>query len=97
MDLMAMLQMAAALGFVLGLIALAAYGLRRFGLAGLPMPKQGQRRRLDIIEARTIDARRQLVLVRRDGTDHLLLLSASGDLVIETGIAPPPADVAAPP
>lgn len=90
-----MIRLAAALGAVLGLVLLAAWAMRRFGLAGLAQPKPGAKRRLSVVEARTLDARRQLVLVRRDGVEHLLVLSAAGETVVETGIpAPPEAEAA---
>lgn len=86
MDFDALIRMAAALGAVLGLVLIAAWAMRRYGLAGIANPKQGEPRRLSVVEARTLDARRQLVLVRRDGVEHLLLLSPSGETVVETGI-----------
>ena len=49
-------------------------------------PKAGEPRRLSVVEARTLDARRQLVLIRRDGVEHLLLLSPNAETVVETGI-----------
>ena len=59
-------------------------------MRGLSLGRAGaDARRLDVIEARAIDARRRLVLVRRDGVEHLLLLTPSGDTVVETGIVPP--------
>jgi flagellar protein FliO/FliZ len=86
MDFDSLLRLALALGFVLGLIVLAAFVMRRLGLAGPVVLKPGQERRLHLVEARAVDARRQLLLVRRDGVEHLLLLSPNGETVIETGI-----------
>ncbi|BCW88174.1 hypothetical protein sos41_13120 [Alphaproteobacteria bacterium SO-S41] len=85
MELDALIRMAAALGAVLGLVLLAAWAMRRFGLGGLAMTTAGPKR-LSIVEARRLDARRQLVLLRRDGIEHLVILSATGETVIETGI-----------
>ena len=68
MDFDALIRMAAALGAVLGLVLLAAWAMRRYGLAGIANPKAGEPRRLSVVEARTLDARRQLVLIRRDGS-----------------------------
>ena len=88
------LRFVAALLFVLALIGLIGWAVRRGGLAGglmrgLSLGRAGaDARRLDVIEARAIDARRRLVLVRRDGVEHLLLLTPSGDTVVETGIVP---------
>jgi flagellar protein FliO/FliZ len=85
MDLETYLQFALALVFVLGLIGLLALVLRRLGYGG-PALSRGRQRRLAVVEVAAIDAKRRLVLIRRDGAEHLLLLGASGDLVIERGI-----------
>jgi flagellar protein FliO/FliZ len=42
--------------------------------------------RLGISEYREIDKQRRLVLVRRDGVEHLLLIGGNDDLVVESGI-----------
>ena len=77
-----------ALIFVLGLIGVIAWAARRFGLMrGSVRPRNGQRR-LEVIETNSVDSKRKMMLVRRDGTEHLLLLGVNGDMVIERGIAP---------
>jgi len=86
MDFEALIRMAAALGAVLGLVLLAAWAMRRYGLGGIANPKSGEPRRLSVVEARTLDARRQLILVRRDNVEHLLVLSPNGETVVESGI-----------
>jgi flagellar protein FliO/FliZ len=76
-----------ALVFVLGLIGVFGWLLRRFGPpARFRVPG---RHRLSIVEIAPIDARRRLVLLRRDDKEHLILLGQTQDLVIETGITPP--------
>jgi flagellar protein FliO/FliZ len=75
----------AALLFVLGLIALTAWLARRFRLG--PGAPPGAERRLTLVETLPLDARRKLVLIRRDATEHLLLLSTEGSRLIEGGIA----------
>jgi flagellar protein FliO/FliZ len=75
-----------ALLFVIGLIALIAWLARRYGLGGVAIPNTGRRKRLRLVEAMTLDAKRRLVLVRRDGVEHLILLGSQGDVAIETGI-----------
>lgn len=74
----------AALLFVLGLIALVAWLARRFRLG--PGHAPGAARRLAVLETLPLDARRKLVLIRRDDTEHLLLLGAEGSHVVEGGI-----------
>jgi len=82
-----------ALVFVLALIALIAWAARRYGLArGTVRPLSGERR-LDIVEVTPIDSKRRLILIKRDGTEHLLLLGTTQDLVIETGITAPAGSV----
>jgi flagellar protein FliO/FliZ len=78
--------------FVLALIGLFAWLLRKFGPPS--RLKRGGTRRLSIVEIQPIDARRRLVLVRRDDREHLILLGIGQDLVIEAGIAPPRRDFA---
>ncbi len=97
MDLTLYFKFVAALALVLGLILLLSWVLRRTGLAG-PIRPRG-RRRLEILETLPVDTRNRLVLVRRDGTEHLLLVGAAGATLVETGIAPPaaPAGFALPP
>ncbi len=80
------LRFAAALIFVLALMGGLTLVLRRFnhmqaGNIGLP-----RKRRLKIVEVLPIDGRRRLVLLRRDDREHLVMLGADGETVIETGI-----------
>ncbi len=89
MDMGSYLRFLVALAFVLGLIALLAWLVRRFGPAGNALKATGRDRRVAIVEVTPIDARRRLVLVRRDGVEHLLLLGAGNDLVVESGFAAP--------
>lgn len=42
--------------------------------------------RLSVVESVTLDPKHRLVLVRRDNTEHLLLLGHPSDPVIEAGI-----------
>lgn len=79
---------------VLGLIALVPAVARRFGF----VPRAGRKGagRLGIVEVATLDARRRLVLVRRDGVEHLLLLGPESETVVESGIRPPAEEAAEP-
>lgn len=75
------LRTVAALVFVLALISGVAWFLRRFGMGG-GLVRRGARR-LAVTEILPIDSRRKLVLVRRDGVEHLLLVGGTSDLVVE--------------
>ncbi|OAB58006.1 hypothetical protein AY599_12030 [Leptolyngbya valderiana BDU 20041] len=79
------LNFAIALALVLALILGLSWLVRRFGLGG-PLVRglpSGAGRRLAVVEVLTLDARRKMVLVKRDGQEHLLLLGAGNDLVVE--------------
>ncbi|MBO6903632.1 MAG: flagellar biosynthetic protein FliO, partial [Parvibaculum sp.] len=66
---------------------------RRFGLAP-GASALGSHRRLGIVEVKPIDAKHRLVLVRRDGKEHLVLMGGDTPLLLEGGIdAPEPAVV----
>lgn len=58
------------------------------GNAGDPQNGARAGKRLAIVEARNLDMRRRLVLIRRDDVEHLLVLGQDGDLVVERGITP---------
>ena len=83
-----------ALVFVLGLIGILAVLARRTGL-GFPITaiKPIQKRRLSVVEVTAIDGRRRMVLIRRDNIEHLLLISPSSEMLIETNIAADPVDI----
>lgn len=89
MDLVSYLRFVAALALVLGLIGLAAWAVRRFGLAGRMAMPGNRQRRLRVVEMTAIDPKRRLVLIARDETEHLVLLGPGGDVVIERAIAAP--------
>ena len=91
MDLESYFRFLAALVLVIALIGGVAWVVRRFGLAGR-LPSIGGRtaRRLGVVEYMTLDPKTRLVLIRRDDTQHLLLLGAAGPVVVERGIEAPP-------
>lgn len=99
MELADYVRFAISLFLVLGIIGIAAWGARRLGLAGrLPAATGRGGRRLGVVEIAPLDPKRRLVLVRRDGVEHLLLLGSGGDVVVECGIpADRDAGAAAPP
>lgn len=89
MDLTLYLRFLLALVFVIGLIGAFAYVAQRFGIGGRMVAKSSGRRRLSILEVQPVDARHKLVLLRRDGTDHLLLIGQNQPLLVEGGIRTP--------
>jgi flagellar protein FliO/FliZ len=76
---------ALALGVVLVLIVLGLWVLKFFMKAGTAMRSQG--RRVQIVEQVQVDAKRQLLVIRRDNVEHLVMTGGPQDVVIETGIA----------
>jgi len=52
-------------------------------------------RRLDVVEQASVDARRRLILVRRDEVEHLIMIGGPVDVVIETGIGAKPSSAVA--
>ncbi len=78
----------AALAVVLALIAAATWAARRYFGAAM-LGGLGGKRRLAVIEYTLLDGKSRLVLVRRDTTEHLLVLGPSGAVVVESGITPP--------
>jgi flagellar protein FliO/FliZ len=73
---------------VLAIIGGAAYLVRRFGAGALNAAAAGRGRqpRLAVIDVATVDARRRLVLIRRDNIEHLIMIGGPSDLVIEPNI-----------
>ena len=90
MDVLDFARYFAALLLVLGLIGAAGLATRKLGLPGIAKP--AKMRRLQIVESLMLSPRQRLALIRRDGVEHLVLISQSGASVIETCIAPPPAE-----
>lgn len=88
MDMALLLKFVSAFVFVISLMFLLAWFLRRLGLSG-PAMAPGVKRRLKIVEFMPLDHRRRLVLVRRDDREHLLVLGMNGETVVESGIPVP--------
>ena len=89
------LRLLLAFSTVLGLMAALGFALKYIGTRGLTLPGQALRaRRMKIVETLPLDARRRFVIVRCDDREHLLLLSAQGDIVVATNL--PPSDKTTP-
>lgn len=89
MDATVYIKFVLALVFVLALIGVATWIVRRFGMFGQMTPQFPGGRRLQIVESRPVGSRHRAVLIRRDETEHLVLLGPSSETVLETGITPP--------
>ena len=77
-----------ALVLVIVLIFSLAWVAKRLGFGGRIAAGRGKRRLL-IEEVLSLDGKRRLVLLKRDGVEHLLLLGLNDDIVVESGIVPP--------
>ncbi len=76
---------------VLGLIGISALAARKLGLASAT-GGMARKRRLAIVETLAIDARRRAVIIKCDDTEHLIVLSATGETVIERNLDGVPQD-----
>lgn len=71
--------------FVIGLIGLVAVGIRRYkGLTHKMLGLTPSSGRVCVIESHYLDPRRRLVLVRRDRTEHLILLADGRETLLES-------------
>jgi len=78
-----------AFAIIFVLLTLFALVLRRVTGGRLTLPGQGTRTRqprLGIVDVYDLDRQRQLILLRRDNVEHLLLIGGPNDVVIETNI-----------
>lgn len=75
-----------ALGIVLVLIVLGLWALKVFFRASNTFVR-GRNKRLTVVDQVAIDQKRQLIIVRRDNVEHLILVGGPQDLVVESGIA----------
>lgn len=81
-DLDAILRFAAAFALVIGLIALLAFGAKRWRGFGAKSGIAG--RRLEVVAAIGVDAKRRAVILRADGEEHVLLIGGAADLHLAT-------------
>ena len=56
------------------------------GGGGNPLFGAKPEKRLDVVEQWSMDARRKLILIRRDNVEHLIMTGGPVDVIIETGI-----------
>ena len=57
---------------------------------------RGRNRRLAVVDSLALDPKRQLLIIRRDNVEHLILTGGPQDVVVETGIAVEEAPAAQP-
>lgn len=76
----------AALFFVLALIGLISFVLKKYSGAFISISKKPSERRLKVVEILPIDSTRKIAILSRDGVEHTVLLAgnnAGGNLVLE--------------
>jgi flagellar biogenesis protein FliO len=88
MDLLAIMRTLGGLATVLGLLAAALWVVKRYNIRLPGRSFSARSSRLELVESLSIDARRSVALLRRDGREHLILMAPEGNLIIETNIAP---------
>jgi len=84
MDALSLLRTLGALGLVLGILAAGLWAMRRLNLR-LPGAAIGEQR-VQLVERTALDAKRSVVLIRRDGREHLLVVGPEGTVVVESSI-----------
>lgn len=86
----------AAVGVCLALVVLVIVLWLMRNRASSPFVRGGRNRqpRLQVLDAAAVDARRRLVLIRRDNIEHLIMIGGPTDIVIESGIGEPKAYLA---
>lgn len=86
-DSVSYLKFLFALIFVLGLIGGFALIAKKIGMGNRGPMRRAKNNRLSIIESMPLDAKRRVVLLRRDDREHMVLLGGATDLVLESNIA----------
>ncbi|TCU29755.1 flagellar biosynthesis protein FliO [Rhizobium laguerreae] len=83
---------AGGVGLALLLLIIVLWVIR--SRAPSPFVRGGRNRqpRLQVLDAAAVDARRRLVLVRRDEVEHLIMIGGPSDIVIESRILPAAAE-----
>jgi flagellar protein FliO/FliZ len=82
------LTMVFALGIVIVLILLAVWLLKLVSNVSGNVAR-GRNKRLAVLDTLAVDQKRQLLIIRRDDVEHLILVGGPQDIVVETGFAEP--------
>ncbi|WP_205479347.1 flagellar biosynthetic protein FliO [Sphingomonas arenae] len=86
MDALSLLRTLGSLAVVLGVLVGGLWFARRFNLGpGMTGSGTGPRR-VEVVERTPIDSRRSVLLIRRDGREHLLVIGPEGTAVVESAI-----------
>lgn len=85
-DLPQFMRLIIALAIVLILMGGLSFVLKKLGLAQNTNVKSGDKRRLKIIESLPLDARRRVIILQRDDKQHVVILGANSETVIEKDI-----------
>ena len=80
------IRMIMALIFVLALMGGLYIIMRKFNTGHMRSFGGSASKRLSITQSLPLDARRRLMLIRRDDTEHLIILGPNGETVVETAI-----------
>ena len=83
MDVLLYIKFLSGFVFVIALMLFLSWALKKAGAVSNVLKSE---RRLKVVEALPIDHKHRLVLVRRDGREHLLVLGPDSQTVVETGI-----------
>lgn len=87
-DLPQFLKLLIALGVVISLMGGLAFILKKLGLAAQVPTTRNDKRRLKIIESLNLDARRRLVIIKCDDKEHLIILGANNETLVNSDIPP---------
>ena len=73
---------------LVAVLALAVLGLwlLKLTMKGTSTLGRGRNRRLGVVEQLQIDAKRQVLIIRRDDVEHVIMTGGGQDVVVETGI-----------
>jgi flagellar protein FliO/FliZ len=75
-----------AFGLIVILIGMAAW-LARFLGFNTPLSLRGQKqRRLSVVDAIALDAKRRLILISRDDMEHLVCVGGATDFIVEQNV-----------
>lgn len=93
MDPLTYLKFIAALSFVLGLIGICVWLARKFNILPDVQHIRKDKRRMEIIESLPLDPKRRMMIVRRDDKEVVLILGATSEIIVETGLQHAPSAV----